>query len=185
MPDVHPQPGSAIQTSYRRGIVVQGHRRQSGHQPLRLRRPGDPAPSATARTGNVSRPTPSRSFANPTTTPPTRSASMSGSRPPPDHSHAGWQTITPGDTIPFNHNLGITATDLTVGLWFSRHVPGIHQYAYGGLTVNTPSHRDIRGLLAQPDQQLGPGDPLPRDTVVEQVRVDVVSWSTTATMTAW
>ncbi len=56
--------------------------------------------------------------------------------PPPDTDSydSGWRTITQGVPLPFDHNLGITATDLTVGLWFSSTDLGIHHFAYGGLT---------------------------------------------------
>ncbi len=57
--------------------------------------------------------------------------------PPPDYD-SGWTDIAPGATLPFTHNLGITATDLTVGLWFSGTTWGINQYSYGGLSVDTP-----------------------------------------------
>ena len=43
-----------------------------------------------------------------------------------------WTVITPGHTIIFSHNLGITNTDLTVGLWFSGAARGIHQLLAGG-----------------------------------------------------
>lgn len=53
--------------------------------------------------------------------------------PTPDYD-SGWTDISPSYQHTFNHNLGITATDLTVGLYFSGTTRGIHQYAYGGLT---------------------------------------------------
>jgi len=53
--------------------------------------------------------------------------------PTPDYD-SGWRVITPSYQLTFNHNLGGTATDLTVGLYFSGTTRGIHQYAFGGLT---------------------------------------------------
>jgi hypothetical protein len=46
-----------------------------------------------------------------------------------------WTAIDRGfdNTLVFTHGLGITATDLTVSLWFSGTEKGIHNYAYGGL----------------------------------------------------
>jgi hypothetical protein len=54
---------------------------------------------------------------------------------PPDYD-SGWTNIAPGETIALNHNLDITATELTVGLWFSGTARGIHQFAYGGLGIS-------------------------------------------------
>jgi hypothetical protein len=55
----------------------------------------------------------------------------------PDYD-SGWTDIERGidNTLTFSHNLGITATDLTVSLWFSGTEKGVHQYAYGGLADN-------------------------------------------------
>jgi hypothetical protein len=54
---------------------------------------------------------------------------------PPDNPDAdsGWLDIAQNQTITFHHNLNITDTDLTVGLWFSGTEKGIHNYGYGGL----------------------------------------------------
>ena len=54
--------------------------------------------------------------------------------PPDDPDYASpWTDINPGQTITFEHNVNITATELTVGLWFSGTARGIHNFSYGGL----------------------------------------------------
>ena len=57
----------------------------------------------------------------------------------PDYD-SGWVDINPNQTITFTHHppgMGITATDLTVGLWFSSTAFGIHNFGYGGLAVDS------------------------------------------------
>jgi hypothetical protein len=54
------------------------------------------------------------------------------------HYDSGWVNINPG-TRTFNHNLNITATDLTVGLFFQNTALGIHQRGYGGLSIDAPA----------------------------------------------
>jgi hypothetical protein len=54
----------------------------------------------------------------------------------PDYD-SGWTNINQGQTIVFPHNVGITATELTVGLTFSHTTWGIHRIAYGGLAVDS------------------------------------------------
>jgi hypothetical protein len=81
-----------------------------------------------------------------------------------------WTDITPGQTITFSHNMGITATDLTVGLWFSSTDRGIHNYGYGGLTVDDPRHllgAHWHSLTTNTIQVTRHRD----DTDIEQVRV--------------
>jgi hypothetical protein len=81
-----------------------------------------------------------------------------------------WTDITPGQTITFTHNVGITATDLTVGLWFSGTDRGIHNYGYGGLTVDGPRHllgAHWHSLTTNTVQVTRHRD----DTDIEQVRV--------------
>ena len=84
-----------------------------------------------------------------------------------------WMSITPGQTITFPHNLGITATDLTVGLWFSSTIRGIHHFGYGGLAVDGPeamlgAHwHNLTDNAVQVSRH-------PDDTDVEQVRVIAV-----------
>jgi hypothetical protein len=83
-----------------------------------------------------------------------------------------WTDITTG-TTPFTHSLGITETDLTVGLWFSGTARGIHHFGYGGLAVDGP-----RRLLGAHWHSLTT-DTIQvtrrwHDTDVEQVRVTVV-----------
>jgi hypothetical protein len=90
----------------------------------------------------------------------------------PDYD-SGWLDINPGQTMTISHNLGITATDLTVSLWFSGTVRGIHQFAYGGLAVDGPQK-----MLGAHWQNLTDNTVEvirhPDDTDVEQVRVVVV-----------
>jgi hypothetical protein len=58
--------------------------------------------------------------------------------PPADPDYdSGWTDINQGQTIIFPHNVGITHTDLTVGLTFSHTTWGIHNIGYGGLAVDT------------------------------------------------
>ena len=57
---------------------------------------------------------------------------------------SGWQPINLGQTRTFAHNLGLTNTNLTVGLWF-RDLGvgniGIHHLNYGGLDINAIQRR--------------------------------------------
>jgi hypothetical protein len=53
----------------------------------------------------------------------------------PDYD-SGWTDINQGQTIIFPHNVGITHTDLTVGLTFSHTTWGIHRIGYGGLAID-------------------------------------------------
>jgi hypothetical protein len=84
-----------------------------------------------------------------------------------------WTPINPGQTITFSHNLGITATDLTVGLWFSGTIRGIHHFGYGGLAVDGPQKmlgahwHNLTDNTIQVSRH-------PDDTDVEQVRVILV-----------
>lgn len=55
---------------------------------------------------------------------------------PPDYA-SPWLNINPGQTLTLTHGLGITATDLTVALWFSGTSRGIHHIGYGGAAVDT------------------------------------------------
>jgi len=86
---------------------------------------------------------------------------------------SGWQNIAAGTTEVFTHGLGITATDLTVGLWFSGTVRGIHHHAFGGLAVDGPqlllgAHwHNLTDNSVQVTRHLD-------DTDVEQVRVVVL-----------
>lgn len=90
-----------------------------------------------------------------------------------------WRAINPGQTITLSHNVGITATDLTVGLWFSGTDRGIHNYGYGGLAVDPdpgppPTPGQMRGAhwhslttnTVQVTRHL-------HDTDIEQVRIIV------------
>jgi hypothetical protein len=93
--------------------------------------------------------------------------------PPPDKD-SGWRTIAQGATFLFNHNLGITATDLTVGLWFSSTARGIHNFAYGGLTVDdTVPTRTLGAFWHNLTNNSVQVTRFNGDLVVEQVRVVV------------
>jgi len=84
-----------------------------------------------------------------------------------------WTNINQGQTVTLTHNLGITDTDLTVGLWFSGTTRGIHNYGYGGLAVDRPQEMlggHWHNLTANTIQVTRH----PHDTDVEQVRVFVV-----------
>jgi hypothetical protein len=50
---------------------------------------------------------------------------------------SGWTDIDPGTAV-FSHGLGITPTELLVGLWFRNPARGIHHFGFGGLTVDDP-----------------------------------------------
>jgi hypothetical protein len=84
-----------------------------------------------------------------------------------------WTNINQDQTITLTHNLGITDTDLTVGLWFSGTTRGIHNYGYGGLAVDRPQEMlggHWHNLTANTIQVTRHPD----DTDVKQVRVFVV-----------
>jgi len=93
----------------------------------------------------------------------------------PDYD-SGWTDIDPGQTLTLSHDLAITATDLTVAVWFSGTL-GIHHYAYGGLAIDAPPA--LRGaywhnLTDTSVQVTRQAD----DTDVEQIRVTVVQATT-------
>ncbi|MBN1955105.1 MAG: hypothetical protein JW900_08665 [Anaerolineae bacterium] len=91
---------------------------------------------------------------------------------PPDYD-SGWLDVSQGETITLSHGVGVTATDLTVGLWFSGTVRGIHQFGFGGLGVDGPQQ-----MLGAHWQNLTDSTVEvirhPNDTDVEQVRMIVV-----------
>jgi hypothetical protein len=84
-----------------------------------------------------------------------------------------WTSINPGQTITFEHNVNITATDLVVGLWFSSTTRGIHHFGYGGLGIDGPGLKlgahwhDLTDNTIQVTRH-------PHDTDIQQVRVIVV-----------
>jgi len=94
-----------------------------------------------------------------------------------------WKDISKDQTLTFNHNLGITATELTVVLWFSG-TRGIHHYAYGGLVIGTPPElqgaywRNLTNTSVQVTRQRD-------DTYVEQVRVFVAQAATPDYDSGW
>ncbi len=57
-----------------------------------------------------------------------------------------WMDIDPGQTITITHDVGMAATDLTVGMWFSGTARGRHHYGYGGMTLDGPP-REHRGAF--------------------------------------
>jgi hypothetical protein len=86
---------------------------------------------------------------------------------------SGWTDINPGQTRTFFHSLGVTPDELTVGLWFRGSTLGVHQYAFGGLTEDTPLvlHGAYWHNLTDNAVRVSRE---PNDTDVEQVRVVVV-----------
>jgi len=88
--------------------------------------------------------------------------------PTPDYD-SGWQTIALGNTW-FNHNLGITDTELVASMWFSDTVHGIHHFSYGGLTDGSNQTGAYWMRLTDNSVQVYRR---PDDTNVEQVRVMV------------
>ncbi len=89
---------------------------------------------------------------------------------PPDYD-SGWQTVAPGSSHTFNHNLGITDTELTVSMWFSHTTLGIHHFTYGGLTDGEEEHGAYWLRLTDTSVKVYRR---PDDVYVEQVRVVVV-----------
>jgi hypothetical protein len=93
--------------------------------------------------------------------------------PAREHYESEWMDIAAAETVTISHGLGISATDLTVGLWFSGTARGIHHFAYGGLAVDGPQKMlgaHWQNLTAATVQVFRHAD----DTDVEQVRVAVV-----------
>lgn len=84
-----------------------------------------------------------------------------------------WTGINPGQTITFSHGLNITATDLTVSLWFSGTTRGIHHLGYGGLAIDPLTRmegahwHDLTTNTVQVTRH-------PQDLPIDQVRVVVV-----------
>jgi hypothetical protein len=89
-----------------------------------------------------------------------------------------WTDINTGQTITLTHGLGITNTDLTVGLWFSGTTRGTHNYGYGGLAVDPDPPTHTGRMLGTHWHNLTDNTVQvtrhPDDTDVEQVRVVVV-----------
>jgi hypothetical protein len=97
---------------------------------------------------------------------------------------SGWRDIAPNTMRVFTHGLGITATDLTVGLWFSDPVRGIHQFAYGGLAVD-PLTGTMGAFWHHLTTNTIQVTRYPSDTVVHQVRVSVVKSAPPAYDSGW
>jgi predicted outer membrane repeat protein len=92
--------------------------------------------------------------------------------PVSDKWDSGWVNINQGETFPFNHNLNITANDLTVGLYFKSADLGIHQAGFGGLSIDAPpaQHGAYWHNLTNNAVQV---TRMPDDTYIDQVRVIV------------
>ena len=88
--------------------------------------------------------------------------------PTPDYD-SGWQTIPHGNTQ-FDHNLGITDTELVASMWFSDTVHGIHHFSYSGLTDGSDEIGAYWMRLTDNSLQVYRR---PDDANVEQVRVVV------------
>lgn len=93
---------------------------------------------------------------------------------PPTGYDSTWTPISAGATDTFTHGLNITPTDLTVGLWFSGTARGIHNYAYGGLSVNLPSTMSLGAHWHNLTTNTVQVTRLQDDTDVEEVRVIVI-----------
>jgi hypothetical protein len=91
---------------------------------------------------------------------------------PAPYRSSGWVDIAPGETITFHHNLTATADDLTVGLWFSNPVKGIHNIAYGGMTID-PAPGTMGAFWHNLTSNTVQVTRFPADTAVRQVRVVV------------
>ena len=95
--------------------------------------------------------------------------------PMPPDSDSGWTDVAAGDTMTFTHGLGITATELTVGMWFSSSNPliGIHNVGYGGLAIDEDTRmggaywHNLTSNTVQVTRY-------PDDQLVDQVRLVVV-----------
>lgn len=89
----------------------------------------------------------------------------------PDYD-SGWVNINQAQTLTITHNLAAAPDDLSVTLWFSGAVRGIHHYAYGSMIVDAPPAilgafwHNLANNTVQVTRQ-------GNDTDVEQVRVVV------------
>ncbi len=89
----------------------------------------------------------------------------------PDYD-SGWLNIAAGETLVVSHSLGISATELSVGLWFSSTARGIHHAGYGGLSNDVAEElhgaywKDLTDNTVRVQRAQD-------DTLVEQVRVIV------------
>jgi len=96
-------------------------------------------------------------------------------KPPPVGASfdSGWLDIDKGQTVGVPHNLGITDTELMVGLWFSGTLRGIHQYSFGGLAADGPQW-DVGAHWHNLTNNSVQVTRHPDDLNVEQVRVVVL-----------
>ena len=86
---------------------------------------------------------------------------------------SGWMDIAPGQTLSVAHDVGAAVEGLTVGLWFKSAARGIHNYAYGGLSVDGAQEMlgaHWQNLTSTSVEVVRHAD----DTDVEQVKVVVV-----------
>jgi hypothetical protein len=56
--------------------------------------------------------------------------------PKPEDYQGDWTAIDPGQTLTLTHDVGLPATELSVGLWFSGTTRGRHHSGYGGMTID-------------------------------------------------
>jgi hypothetical protein len=101
----------------------------------------------------------------------------------------GWKAISPGQTLTFNHNLGITPRKLTVGLWFKDTTVGptsmgIHHFGYGGLAINA-SMRMFGAHWHNLTKNTVSVTRHPDDTRIHEVRFIVVEADTPAYDSLW
>jgi hypothetical protein len=92
----------------------------------------------------------------------------------PGDYESDWMDINPGQTITVPHGVGITATDLTVGMWFSGTALGRHHYGYGGLTLDGPPSEHQGAFWHHLTDMTVQVTRLANDMHTQQVRVAVV-----------
>lgn len=92
--------------------------------------------------------------------------------PDPYDYDSGWLDIDPDETLVVTHGLGISATELHVGLWFSSTARGIHHAGYGGLYNDLDEQLQGAYWKNLTDNTVRVRRE-PDDTLVEQVRVVV------------
>lgn len=99
--------------------------------------------------------------------------------PEPPDADSGWMDIAAGETITFSHGLGITATELSIGMWFSSSSPlmGIHNYGYGGVAIDQFMRMEGAHWHNLTDDSIQISRH-PDDQQVQQVRVVVVHGTT-------
>ena len=91
---------------------------------------------------------------------------------------SGWRDINPGQTLNLGHALDVTATDLTVGLWFKSAADGINHRSYGGRETGTGAQlgaywHNLTNTSVQVTR-------FPNDVYAQQVRLYIVNGATPA-----